>query len=239
MDILENINELGNKISNDLNLKNIQDKFLNSTLGQIANTAIDVGIKIMLPDYLENEVIEVKDALISEGLNEGINTAIENAIKIGKKMIGMENKEFVSIEQAIKAVGEGNVIKNISEGIDTVLNKVTDSNIIPSDITNIIKEGKNVILNNIDTNIESEFKNEIKALEKIEKYIRNWEKSYLKKDIESLNKEYNKIEKQMKKVLPLEKIINNVNKIRNINELINNTENFDFNNMYLDLAGKL
>ena len=43
----------------------------------------------------------------------------------------------------------------------------------------------------------------------------------------------------MKKVLPLEKIINNVNKIRNINELINNTENFDFNNMYLDLAGKL
>ena len=143
MDILENINELGNKISNDLNLKNIQDKFLNSTLGQIANTAIDVGIKIMLPDYLENEVIEVKDALISEGLNEGINTAIENAIKIGKKMIGMENKEFVSIEQAIKAVGEGNVIKNISEGIDTVLNKVTDSNIIPSDITNKIKEGKN------------------------------------------------------------------------------------------------
>ena len=239
MDILENINELGNKISNDLNLKNIQDKFLNSTLGQIANTAIDVGIKIMLPDYLENEVIEVKDALISEGLNEGINTAIENAIKIGKKMIGMENKEFVSIEQAIKAVGEGNVIKNISEGIDTVLNKVTDSNIIPSDITNKIKEGKNVILNNIDTNIESEFKNEIKALEKIEKYIGNWEKSYLKKDIESLNKEYNKIEKQMKKVLPLEKIINNVNKIRNIKELINNTENFDFNNMYLDLARKL
>ena len=43
----------------------------------------------------------------------------------------------------------------------------------------------------------------------------------------------------MKKILPLENIIKNVNKIENINELIKNNKNFDFNEMYLQLAGSL
>ena len=239
MDILENINELGNKISNGLNINNLQNNFLNSTIGQIANTAVDLGLKAMLPDMIENEVIEVKNALISGGINEGLNTAIENAIEIGKKVIGLENKEFTSIQQAANAIEKGEITNNISDGIDSVLNKISDANVIPKNVINIIKEGKNLILSNIGTNIENEFTNEIKALEKIEKYIGNWEKSYYKKDLDSLNKEYNKIEKQMKKIMPLEKLINNVNKIKNINELIKNTENFDFNNVYLDLAENL
>ena len=82
MDILENINELGNKLNNDLKLDNLQNLFLNTTVGRIANSAIDIGLKIILPDYMENEVIEVKDALIEEGIKEGITTAVENAHKM-------------------------------------------------------------------------------------------------------------------------------------------------------------
>ena len=78
----------------------------------------------------------------------------------------------------------------------------------------------------------------MKELEKIDKYIENWEKYYLKKDIDGVTKEYNKIEKQMKKILPLETTINNVNKIRNINDLIKYTKDFDFSDIYLDLAKK-
>ena len=58
------------------------------------------------------------------------------------------------------------------------------------------------------------------------------------KDIEGVTKEYNKIEKQMKKILPLETTIDNVNKIRNINDLIKYTKDFDFSDIYLDLAKK-
>ena len=236
MDILENINELGNKLNNDLKLENLQNLFLNTTVGRIANSAIDIGLKIILPDYMENEVIEVKDALIEEGIKEGITTAVENAIEIGKKMIGMENLEFTNIKSAQNALIEGNVIGGISNSFDSVLDKATDSKIIPENITNVIKEGKNVVLNNISTNINKEFETETKALNKIEKYIENWKKHYKNKNIDGLNSEYKKIEKQMNKILPLESIIKNVNLIRNINELIQNSDHFDFKDIYLDLA---
>ena len=44
MDILENINELGNKLINNEELKNIQEGFLQSKIGQIVNSAIDFGL---------------------------------------------------------------------------------------------------------------------------------------------------------------------------------------------------
>lgn len=239
MDILENINELGNKLINNLNLENLQEKFLNSSLGQSVNVAIDAGLRCILPDFVEDEVIEVKDALITGGLKEALHTAGENAIQLGKKILGIENEEFTSIEQAENAVEKGEFISKISEGIDNVLNFLDNKNIISEKITSDIKNGKDLILDNINNNVNNEFSDEKKALEKIEKYIGNWEKYYSKKDTEGLTKEYNKIEKQMKKILPLEDIIKNVNKIRNINELIKNSEDFDFSNVYLDLAENL
>ena len=70
MEILENIKELGNKLENNLELKKLQDDFLKSNIGQIANIAIDLGLKALLPDKIENEVIEVKDALLTGGIEK-------------------------------------------------------------------------------------------------------------------------------------------------------------------------
>lgn len=236
MDILENINELGNKLNNDLKLENLQNLFLDTTIGRIANSAIDLGLKIILPDYMENEVIEVKDALITGGIKEGITTAVENAIEIGKKIVGMENLEFKNLKSAQNALIEGNVIGEISNSLDLVLDKAKETNIIPENITTMIKEGKNVVLKNISSNINKEFEQQTKALNKLEKYIDNWKNHYKNKNIDGLNNEYKKIEKQMNKILPLENIIKNVNIIRNINELIQNSDQFDFKDIYLDLA---
>ena len=239
MELLENINELGNNISKNLNLENLQNNFLNTTIGKVANVAIDLGIKAIMPDCVENEVIEVKDALISGGLEEGINTAVKNAVEVGKKAIGLENVEFSSIEEAAKALQEGDTVGGISSGLDFVLDSISNSEILPENITYIIKQGKEIILNDVDSGIKNEFSDEIKAINKLEKYISNWEKNYLKKDMEGVQKEYKKIEKQMIKILPLEKMINNVNKIRNIHDLINNSKDFDFDKIYLELADNI
>ncbi len=239
MDILENINDMGNKLIKNFDLVNLQDNFLKSNIGQIANTAIDIGLKSMLPDFVENEVIEIKDALITGGLKEGIDTAIENSINIGKKVLGLENFEFKTVEQAQQAVENGGLSMGISNSIDSILKNLSESKIISENIYNLIKTGKDLILNNISTNVEDEFVNEMNAVNKIEKYINNWEKYYLKKDMDAIMNEYNKIEKQMKKILPLENLINNVNKIRNINDIIKYTDNFDFSEIYLDVAKNL
>ena len=190
-----------------------------------------------MPEFIENEVIDVKNAIINGGIKEGINTAIENAINLGKNILGINNSDIKSIGEAKSILENGNLINGISKSMDFVLEGLSDNNIISKNTFNLIKGGKDLILNNISNNVENEFENEIKSLKKIEKYISNWEKYYSEKNMDGLNKEYKKIEKQIKNILPLKNIINNINKIENINELIKNNENFDFSEYYLDLAG--
>ena len=184
MDILENINELGNKLINNEELKNIQEGFLQSKIGQIVNSAIDFGLKEILPDFVEDEVIEVKDALFTGGLKEGIDTAIENAINLGKNIVGIFNENFKDIDQVEKSLEKGEIIEGISDSIDFIVNKLEKSNIISTNISELIKNGKNLILGNVDSNIQNEFNSELKSLKKIEKYIKNWEKYYSEKNIE-------------------------------------------------------
>ena len=239
MDILENINELGNKLINNEELKNIQEGFLQSKIGQIVNSAIDFGLKEILPDFVEDEVIEVKDALFTGGLKEGIDTAIENAINLGKNIVGIFNENFKDIDQVEKSLEKGEIIEGISDSIDFIVNKLEKSNIISTNISELIKNGKNLILGNVDSNIQNEFNSELKSLKKIEKYIKNWEKYYSEKNIEGLNTEFNKIKKQLKNIIPLENIINNIRKIENINQLIKNSDEFNFDEVYLNIAEKI
>jgi hypothetical protein len=67
---LENVQnnnlELNNKIVNE----NLQKKFLETTLGKTVNTAIDIGLRAILPDFVENQVINLKNNLFNFGLKD-------------------------------------------------------------------------------------------------------------------------------------------------------------------------
>jgi len=236
MDILNNINEIGNKISDALNLEELQNKFINSEIGKITNYAIDFGLKTILPDYMENEVIEIKDAFIQGGIKEGVNSAVENAIDVGKNILGISDVEFKNINDVKDVLQQGEVTEKLANTIENVVDVLEKTNIIPENVADLIKEGKNIFFDSLDNNLNKEMSNQIESVEKIEKYINNWEKYYNDKNIEKLNKKYNKIEKQMNKIMPLKNILENVKKIQNINELIKNNDNFNFDKVYLDLA---
>lgn len=67
---LENVQnnnlELNNKIVNE----NTQKSFLETTLGKTVNTAIDIGLRAILPDFVENQVIGIKNNLLNYGLKD-------------------------------------------------------------------------------------------------------------------------------------------------------------------------
>ena len=64
---LQNNNlELNNKIVNEKN----QKSFLESTLGKAVNTAVDIGLRAILPDFVENQVIGIKNNLLNYGLKD-------------------------------------------------------------------------------------------------------------------------------------------------------------------------
>ena len=77
--------EIGQNIANVNNLEKEQNKFLETTLGKTINTAVNIGLRWVLPDLIEDEIINIKDSLVKGGLKQGINTAIKSVIICEKK----------------------------------------------------------------------------------------------------------------------------------------------------------
>ena len=238
MQVLDNLKELGNNLK-QIDLSDMQNKFLQSNLGKVVDFAINEGLKYVLPDFIEDEVIEVKNTLVSEGLNQAVDKAIENAIDLGKSTLGIFSGNFENVNQAQKAIKEGGIIDSISDGLDNILKSLTKSKKLPDSVAKLIKSGKKEIIKNIEKNIKNEFLNENKSLNNLEKYIDNWKDYYSKKDLSGIKKEYKKIEKEEKNIIPIKNIIENINMIKNIHNIINNNDDFDFDSMYLELSKKL
>ena len=235
-----------NKIDNGINLNNEiqireeQTNFLETTLGKTINTAIDIGIRALLPDFIDEQIINIKDNLLNYGLKDGITKTIEDAIDIGKSAIGIFTGNFESVSQMQNAIKTGGLIDDISSLLDTVVDKVNKKGIINYNIANTIKQGKDIILNSVEHNIEEKFKEQNVEVENIEKYMNNWKENFKDKNFGKMEKEYNKIEKILETLAPLEEIINQARIIGNIHNLIkNNGQNFNLNQEQLALAEKL
>lgn len=237
--------ELVNNLDNSLALnKNVnlesQKSFLQTNLGKVVNTALNTGIRALLPDLIEEQVIDIKDAIINNGFKAGVQEAISSAIDLGKSVVGVFTGKFENVTQARNAVKNGGIIDGISKALDYALNTCSKLGKVPNTITNILKSGKNSILNTISNNIEKEFSNQVNSVEKIERYSNNWLENYNNKNFSGMEKEYKKIEKELKNIIPLENIIKNARNIENLHTLIKNKGgDFNLSKEEIELARKL
>lgn len=227
---MENILTLNNQQlnQNELVTTKEQNNFLNTTVGKVVNTAIDLGLRWVLPNFIEDQVIDIKNSLIKEGLKEGINTTVQKGIEIGKSVTGIFTGKFENISQAQNAIKNGGIIDGISDVIDSTLNFTSKKGMIPSNVTTLIRKGKNVILDNISSNIETEFANQINNVEKIGKYENNWREFYKSQNFEGMEREYQKIKDKLKQTLPLEETLKQARQIENLHLIIKNNGQ-DFN----------
>ena len=209
------VNEIEKNLSIEKNTINetSQKNFLETTLGKTINTALDIGIRALLPDFIDEQIINLKNNLFNNGLKEGITKTIDDAIDIGKSAIGIVTGNFENVNQMQAAVKTGGIIDGISNLLDTVVNKAQNSGLINYNIANTIKNGKNVILNSVESNIENTFSSQLKSVE---------------------------IQKSIKNLAPIEKTINEARTVENLHNLIkNNGKNFDLTQEELELAEKL
>lgn len=228
------------EINNNINLEKSNNNFLNNIFGKTINAAIDVGLRAILPDLIENQIIDIKNSLLENGLKSGINTAINSAVDFGKSAAGIITGNFENINQVKIAIGNGGIVDNISTVLDKVINTVYQKGYINRNTKNLIKNGKNVLLNNVSNNIKNQLEEQTNAVEKLEKYLNNWKISYNKKDFSGMEKIYNKIEEQSQKIIPLENIINETKQIKAIHNLIkNNGQNFNITKEEERLANNL
>ncbi len=228
------------EIENTIVNENTQKSFLETTLGKTINTAIDIGIRALLPDFIDEQIINLKNNLFNNGLKEGITKSIDDAIDLGKSAIGIVTGNFENINQMQAAVKTGGIIDGVSNLLDTVVDKIRNTGLIDYNTANTIKQGKDVILNSVESNIENTFSNQLKSAEYTNKYINNWKEYYNNQDFDGMQREYEKIQKSMKNLVPLEKTINEARTIQNLHKLIkNNGKNFNLTPEELELAEKL
>ena len=235
---LEKNNNL--ELNNNLINENTQKNFLETTLGKTINTAVDIGIRALFPDFLEDQIINLKDNLFEFGLKDGIKKTIDDSIDLGKSAIGILTGNFESISQMQNAVKSGGLIDGVSSLIDTVVNKVNKIGLINNNVASTIKQGKNVILDNVESNIESAFNKQYESIENIDSHINNWKGYFEAKDFNNMQKEYERIQKELKNIAPIEKTISEAKSVELLHNLIkNNGQNFDLTQEQLELVEKL
>ena len=188
------MNLLSNNIENNLNNNELikteaQTNFIETTLGKSVNFGLDIGLRAVLPDFIEEQIIDVKDTLLQEGLSEGIKKVISSAVDLGKSALGILTGNFENISQVQTAVKNGGIIDGVSDLVDNILSKTTSSGVLSYGVANTIRKGKNVILDSITNKIEEEFNSQLDAAEKLEKYSNNWKEYYNVQDFEGMQRE--------------------------------------------------
>ena len=190
----------------------------------------------------DSEIVyhSIKDELVKQGV---IYTDFDTAVKEYPELVEemkVVDLYFESINQMQNAVKNGGIIDGISSLLDTVIDKVKKAGLINNTIAKTIKQGKNIILNNVENNITSTFNKQYESIDYANKYISNWKENFEKKDFSGMEKEYKKIEKQLNNIAPIEKTINEAKTIMTLHNLIkNNGQNFNLSKEQLELAEKL
>ena len=236
------INNLTQNIDLDKNLENEKEQksFLETTLGQVVNTGLDIGIRAVLPDFIEEQVINIKDNILNYGLKDGIKETIDNAIDLGKSVLGIFTGNFENTNQMKLAVENGGLIDGISNLLDLAIDKATVNGKINSNVANLLTNGKDAILGNIENKIEETFNEQNIYSENISTYINDWKNAFENRDFEKMEKEYLRINKEIKKLAPIENIINEAKNIDILHNLIkNNGKNFDLSAEQMELINKL
>ena len=237
---MELTNVLNNQIDNNIGIEKRQNSFLESTLGKVINAGLNLGLRALLPDMIENQVIDIKDTLINEGLGEGIKKAISSAVNLGKSAIGIVTGKFENVSQVQAAVQKGGIIDGVSDAIDFVLDKTKEKGVLPDMVTNTIRSGKNTLLTSVSNSIENEFNKEIQSIERLQRYSKNWKSYFNNQDFEGMTKEIYKINAELKNVIPMENTIKNARAIQNLHSLIkNNGKDFNLTDDQLKLAETL
>ncbi len=224
----------------NVNIENEQNKFLDSTLGKIVNTGIDIGIRALLPDLIDEQVIDLKDNLLNHGLKEGISKTINDVVTVGKDIVGIFKGEITDINDLGRIIDAGEMVNGVSNVLDVAINKAQNSGVLNSTIASILQGGKNLILENTQNNIQETIQDQSNIYSKTATNIEEWHNSYAKKDFNQMDKNYKAIMSQLEKLLPLENLILKAREVENIHNIIkNNGHNFNLTEEQLVLASKL
>ena len=195
-----------------------QAKNIKIDIGNLANTGLEFGLRTILPDFIEDDIIEIKDTFIEEGFIDGIQNIIDKAEDIGKSITGIFTGKFETVEQIKRLIQKDGILEYTSDIIDSILKKMLSKKIINKSTYNLIKTGKKEIINSLEDQLEEYYKTDEDSIEDLEKYCNDWKESFKQKDYQSMENTMKKINRRLEKNKILEKTIEEARNIEKIQE---------------------
>lgn len=220
-----------------------QKEFLDTTIGKIVDAGLDFAISTFVPDLIEKPVSNLKDKLLSWDFNKEKETISSGALEQTKK----------SEENSGKEVDIGNVVANLkdflkeektinsfSKIIDAAIKELVDKDKISSNVSKMVKEGKNAVVEKIKEKIDHELDGQIVYVEELKEQTEKWKNYYQEKDIKNMKAVSKKIDSLMEDIMPIDTILTEAKQIQNLQQLIENNNNqFDLSSTQLELAKML
>ncbi len=206
-------------------LNNISDAFSN---------AVKKGAeKINFPDNLGEKV---KEGLEKIDLKEIGSSVAENALKAGMKSLGIKTGTFNSIKNIFDAVKEGDLKNGLSSGLNIVISALK----IPTTAKTLLKNGKNLIL---DQFFEDELKTimtkQKNTISRINKKCIQMEEAFKTNDTKTLDRVAKTLKSDLKKVMPIQEVITKGNTVLNKYQLYKNKDTIGLTKTEEELCEKL
>lgn len=251
LSLLENINvkndkSLQNSLDNELNLENdmklekidrnadilnSQDSFLKNIFSKGINFAVDSAIRAVLPNIIEEQAIDIKNAIIKNGFSEGMEVLVDKVKEFGSCVLGIGKGKFNNISEMDLAIKKGGVLKTVSKGLSLGIDYAKNIGVISKEQSALLKNIKTSTINGVSKNIENELLKEVKKIEKLEKYQGKWYKALDEKDISKMEKYIKEINKLNLELVKFENISKNTEKINEIHEIILENGNFEYDGL--------
>lgn len=223
----------------NLELDKSKNDFFDTTVGKVIDNTVNIAIKALVPDIIDDQVINVKDAIIEGGFKEGLEEIKRSGTNFKESIKGIITGEFKTIEQMKIAIKDGGILDFVSLCVDKGIKCLSEKTGIDKSTLNLVSSGKDLLVNQISSRIENKFTEQLEEIERLDKYCEEWKEAYNDKDLGKINIVYEKIEDSLENVIQIESVLNKVNNIKNLNELINSSGNFDLTDEELNLAKKI
>lgn len=220
-------NQLTNDIKNNEISKN-QNDFIGNMFKNAINFGVDLGLKSLLPDLIEDQVIDIKNSILEGGFKEGVNTLMKKVNEFKNSITGIFTGNFNNIQEINTATKQGGIIKTVSKGLSKGIDAGVKSGIIPKSIGGILKAGKTTMLNEFSNSLESQMRKEIQKFDTLNDLNKKWYDALDQRDFDKMTKSTEKISALSKDLVKFSNIINETKKIEELHNFIKENNSFDF-----------
>ena len=189
-------------------------------LPKVANNALNFGLKAILPDFFEEDIIQIKDSFINEGFEKGLEEAKEKAEEVWKSVKGVFTGEFDTVGEIQKLIQKNGILDTASDLVDKITKLLLSKKIINKTTYNLIKTGKKEIINALEGELNNYYKVDNYDFEGLSEQIEKWQKNYNDSDYESMEKTAKTILNILDKVDQIEAVITKARNIQKVQKYI-------------------